>query len=129
MQFCKVNYRSRFGRTNLPFKRVFISRIKSVVNYLPTPRCSYHLLYWPYFIKSTQVCFDTLYKDSSWVSAVVEWRHDKARRRSPPSIQNLKVILIKKNWTILSINTKEALMVNLWDGFKFSWIVCGFKKP
>ena len=34
---------SRFGNINQPYKREFIGRIKSVINYLP--RCTYHLLY------------------------------------------------------------------------------------
>ena len=51
----KVNYRSRFGRINQLFKRVFISRIKSVINYLL--RCSYHLLYIGFVWKVTITIF------------------------------------------------------------------------
>ena len=50
--FCVLNcitllssiYRFRFGRINKPYKRVFMSRIKSVINNLPS--CTYHLLYY-----------------------------------------------------------------------------------
>ena len=34
---------SRFGGINQPYKREFIGRKKSVINYLP--KCSYYLIY------------------------------------------------------------------------------------
>ena len=40
---CKHNLISRFGDINYPYKRVFTSQNKAVINYLT--RCSYHLLY------------------------------------------------------------------------------------
>ena len=39
----KLLITSRFGDINQPYKKEFMSRIKSVINYLP--RCSYSLLY------------------------------------------------------------------------------------
>ena len=57
----KIDNISRFGNINQPYKRVFIGRIKSVINYLP--RCSYLFTLQPITLRYEKICWI----DPSWL--------------------------------------------------------------